>query len=408
MKNVKTPARRVRHRHIALACAGALALGCVTIPVATPTPAYAETSAELQAKLDDAKSKLNDLFLASQNATEQYETAQADLDQLKSEIDQTQADIETKSEQLKKSQSILSKRVAQDYKTGGISLTQIVLGSQDIGDFVERLMYASKINESDAQTISEVKELKTELDTKKAQLEQKKDEKVQKVAEAKSTKAKADSAAADMQNYVDSLDSQVQDALKQEQEAAAAEAAARAAAYQQQNTAAANAAQQAQSNSGQQGSGNASSSNGGSQSSSASSSSSSSSNKGNSGTSTSTSNGGLTDAQRATILAAARSCIGTPYSYTGQMIPGVAIDCSGVTSYAYACAGLHLPRTSAQQRAASKIKPISQCKPGDLVFWYGHVAIYAGNGRIVHANYSGVEETNLYGSYLGGGNPFDK
>ncbi len=416
-KNFAAP---MRHSHIALACAGALAVGTIAGAFAVaPVPVYAETSAELQTKLDEAKSKLNDLFLTSQEATEKYEVAQSELDQLKTSIAENEAAIETKTAELKQSQETLSSRVHEDYKTGGISLTSMVLGSQNISDFVNRVMYASKINESDAKTISDVKTLKNELSNTKAELEQQKSDKEEKAAEAKSTKQKADAAASEMQNYVDSLDSQVQDALKAEQEAAAAEAAAQAVAYQAQNEAAAQAAQdtQAQSNAATTSNNNAAQSSSSNNSNTSNSSSNASSNNSSSGSSSSSSSngsssastvsGGLTDAQRATILAAARSCIGTPYSYTGQRIPGVAIDCSGVTSYAYACAGLTIPRTSTDQRNASKIKPISQCKPGDLVFWYGHVAIYAGNGRIVHANYSGVEETNLYGSYLGGGNPFE-
>ena len=90
----------------------------------------------------------------------------------------------------------------------------------------------------------------------------------------------------------------------------------------------------------------------------------------------------------------------------GASTPGVAIDCSGLTQYAYAQAGLSIPHSSAAQRNMTNVKPISQCQPGDLVFWYGHVAIYAGNGMIIHATYTGACEAPLYGSYLGGGCPF--
>lgn len=68
-------------------------------------------------------------------------------------------------------------------------------------------------------------------------------------------------------------------------------------------------------------------------------------------------------------------------------------DCSGLTQNAFAAAGKYLPRTSTMQyRAAKQYVPLSQLRPGDLVFWSSnggasmyHVAIYMGGGQIVHA-----------------------
>lgn len=64
-------------------------------------------------------------------------------------------------------------------------------------------------------------------------------------------------------------------------------------------------------------------------------------------------------------------------------------DCSGLTSYAYRQVGITLSRSSrAQYSGAGYRVPLSDIKPGDLVFYYSpvsHVAMYIGNGRIVHA-----------------------
>lgn len=69
-------------------------------------------------------------------------------------------------------------------------------------------------------------------------------------------------------------------------------------------------------------------------------------------------------------------------------------DCSGLTRYAYSRAGKWLPRTAAQQRAATIRLKRSQVRRGDLVFFYkggrtGHMGIYAGYGRIWHAPKTG-------------------
>ena len=84
---------------------------------------------------------------------------------------------------------------------------------------------------------------------------------------------------------------------------------------------------------------------------------------------------------------AALKQLGTPYRYAMSK-PGVAFDCSGLTTYAWGKAGIGLPRNSrAQFNALPKI-PKSMAMPGDLVFTGSpihHVGIYLGGGTMVHA-----------------------
>jgi cell wall-associated NlpC family hydrolase len=100
----------------------------------------------------------------------------------------------------------------------------------------------------------------------------------------------------------------------------------------------------------------------------------------------------------ATALAFAKSQLGKPYRYASAG-PN-AYDCSGLTSAAWAKAGVSLPRTSQTQFNAGRSVSKSQLQPGDLVFYYGgisHVGLYAGNGQIIHAPRPGksVEYTSL-------------
>ncbi|ATW48092.1 NlpC/P60 family protein [Streptomyces xantholiticus] len=97
--------------------------------------------------------------------------------------------------------------------------------------------------------------------------------------------------------------------------------------------------------------------------------------------------------QRASAaFAAAQSQIGKPYVY-GASGPN-SFDCSGLTSWAFAQAGVSIPRTSqAQANAGTRIYSQSQLKQGDLVIFYGdlhHVGFYAGNGQVLHAPRSGT------------------
>jgi cell wall-associated NlpC family hydrolase len=65
-----------------------------------------------------------------------------------------------------------------------------------------------------------------------------------------------------------------------------------------------------------------------------------------------------------------------------------AFDCSGLTSYAYAAAGISLPHSSGAQSQLGTQVSRAELQPGDLVFFYSpvsHVGLYIGNGMMVHA-----------------------
>ncbi|MER7184475.1 NlpC/P60 family protein [Streptomyces hyaluromycini] len=94
----------------------------------------------------------------------------------------------------------------------------------------------------------------------------------------------------------------------------------------------------------------------------------------------------------AAAFAAAKTKLGTPYVY-GATGPS-SFDCSGLTSWAYAQAGVSIPRTSESQATiGTKIYSTSDLQVGDLVFFFNdlhHVGLYAGNGQILHAPRTGT------------------
>ncbi|GAA3859833.1 C40 family peptidase [Streptomyces sedi] len=90
-------------------------------------------------------------------------------------------------------------------------------------------------------------------------------------------------------------------------------------------------------------------------------------------------------------LSAALSVLGAPYGW-GSTGPD-AFDCSGLVQWAYAKAGVSLPRTSQAQAGAGRRVPLDQAQPGDIVVYRSdasHVGLYAGGGQVVHAPYSGA------------------
>jgi cell wall-associated NlpC family hydrolase len=101
--------------------------------------------------------------------------------------------------------------------------------------------------------------------------------------------------------------------------------------------------------------------------------------------------------------------LGKPYKYAGDGPEN--FDCSGLTSYAWAAAGVSLPHSSRAQYAALPHVSIDALEPGDLVF-YGspihHVGIYIGGGQYIHAPQTGdvVKISSIYrDDYAGGARP---
>lgn len=85
-------------------------------------------------------------------------------------------------------------------------------------------------------------------------------------------------------------------------------------------------------------------------------------------------------------VAFARSRVGTPYCWGGNG-PGC-YDCSGLTSASWKAGGKGIPRTSEAQSELPEV-PMDKIQPGDILWRPGHVALYVGNGTIVHAPRTG-------------------
>lgn len=108
------------------------------------------------------------------------------------------------------------------------------------------------------------------------------------------------------------------------------------------------------------------------------------------------------------IVAAARTQLGVTYVWGGTT-PYKGLDCSGLTQYCHKVVGITIPRVSYDQRAAGKEiwsrgngtdekYGVSLALPGDIICYDGHVAIYIGNSRVIHAPHTGdvVKEATVY------------
>jgi peptidoglycan DL-endopeptidase CwlO len=105
------------------------------------------------------------------------------------------------------------------------------------------------------------------------------------------------------------------------------------------------------------------------------------------------------------IVRYAKHYLGVPYSYGGTS-PATGFDCSGFTRYVYAHFGIDLPHYSGAQFALGR-RVTGALQPGDLVFFdgLGHVGLYIGDGRFIHAPHTGasvsIDTLAHHGSYDG-------
>lgn len=393
----------------------------------SPIPALAATSAELQAQLDQAQAESATYEQQTAAAFQELEDNQAQLEDTKAQISTTEEEISQKQDELTAAQSTLSDRVSADYKAGGVSIVDLVVGSTSASDLVSRIYYANKVASSDAQAISEVQKIQAELDQKKADLQSQQAQQQQLVDASQAKATEVQQKQAEHEAYVQSLSADVQQALAEEEaarkaaEEAAAQKAAEEAAAKQAAEQQAQASQQSSDNGGSTsqssgGSSNGSSSNG--------SSGSSSSSKPSSGSSSHSSGSVNVGSGISGAIAAAKTQLGVAYSWPGNAIAGQEFDCSGLVWWAYKQAGISIPRGQRMSngRNSSMIgwaldsgrwtTNQANLQPGDLMFWgksvnsTTHVGMYIGNGLMIHSNYDGVEIASVYyssSSFVGGG-----
>ncbi len=92
------------------------------------------------------------------------------------------------------------------------------------------------------------------------------------------------------------------------------------------------------------------------------------------------------------VLAFARAQVGRRYCWGGT--GPACFDCSGLVQRAWSTVGVTLPRTSGAMGEALPDVPVDDIRPGDILWYPGHVALYAGDGRAIEAldSHDGVVE----------------
>ena len=311
------------------------------------------------------------------------------------QLEQVTADLAAAQETEKKQYASMKKRIQFMYERGDTAMLEALLGSADMTDFLNRVEYVSDIYEYDRNlltqyqtTVQQVADLKSTVETEKAELLAMQEEYAQQQDSLETVLAKkrsqmgdydnqlaaAQAKAAEFQSTIAAQNQVIKDEERRQKEA---EEAAKAA---------------AKANSG----GN---SGGGSGSNSGSGSSGGGSASGSGGTSGGGSNPGYaTNVSGSDVVSYACQFVGNPYVWGGSSLTNDA-DCSGFVMSVFAHFGISLPHSSAALQGCGKSVSYANAQPGDLICYSGHVAIYMGGGRIVHAQSTAVGITTSSATY---------
>ncbi|MEU1408211.1 NlpC/P60 family protein [Streptomyces sp. NPDC005728] len=361
-----------------------LATAALTSVALLSQTAHATPSADDKPSLEEVQKKVDGLYRQAESATEKYDAAKEKTAKERKRVDTLLDDVAKRTAKLNKAREELGSFAAAQYRTGAASPdTATLLLADSPQDYFDQAQLMSRLTSRQKGAVDDyVTEQSATMKTRREAVKSLKTltQSQNDLKTAKSTVQKKLSTARELLSTLTAEEKARLAAIeKQKQE----EAARKAAELAKQQAAAAQAAKQQSPSSG-------STSNSGSTSGSSS----------GSGSGTSTSPSGSTSATKAAkALAFARAQIGKPYVW-GATGPG-SYDCSGLTQAAWKAAGVSLPRTTYDQVSAGTTVPLTDARPGDLVFFYddiSHVGVYIGNGMMIHAPKPGayVREESIY------------
>ncbi len=343
------------------------------------------------------REEINALDAELVNVIIELTTLEEELSIKQDELEQTKEDLKQAKKDEKRQYETMKLRIRFMYEKGDSAMLTSILESKSIADLLNRVEYVNDVYEYDRNLLTEYEETKDQVAQLQKQqkqevaaLEQKRQEhqaaeanyrtmiaqKQDEVSDFDNLLAKAQSLAA---QYQDTIDEQnviiAQENEREERERREREEQERRAREERERLerqAQIQQQQQASSTGGSSGSGGNSGGSGGS---------------GDSGQPADKGDknpGYSTGVSGSSVVQYALNFVGNPYVWGGKD-PNTGADCSGFTSYVYAHFGISIPSYSYSQRSVGKEVSYANARAGDLICYNGHVAIYMGNGQIVHA-----------------------
>jgi cell wall-associated NlpC family hydrolase len=367
--------------------------------------AWAETPAINTAKsqADALREQIDALDAQVEAAVEEYDTANANLEQTQAAADDNEKKLTAVEADLELAKAKLSARIVEIYKSGHLGVLDTLVGSASFGDLINRINLVERLSKQDSELVAQVTAYQQEVSTRKAELQKQIADQQEYSVQAAAAEKKVESQLAVKKKALKGKEAQIAQLEKDEaaRQAALAAAARKAAAdalkAQQAARATTTTTHKATTTTHKT--------------------TNTTGHTGTTGGSTPTTKRTTTTTEKATtttdqppsggttgddVVAYALNFLGTPYVWAGSTPSG--FDCSGFVLYVYRHFGISLPHSSSIQAGYGIAVSRADLQPGDLVFFFSpihHVGIYIGGGKMVDAagTGKGVRIDYLWSSY---------
>lgn len=326
---------------------------------------------DVNKKIDNLENKKEEIEGELDTKNEELVNLMVDVGILEKEIDQNEKQLKQVKKHLKTAQKnekkqyqAMKKRIKFMYERGDSAVISSLLESKSMADMLNRVEYFNEVYDYDRNLLDNYEKTRKQVEDLKAQVEDEKKELETAKDDLKQQQKQLETAMANLRSQQANADTQIANAksLASEYQKTITE---QNKIIQQQQAAAAASGRSSGGSSG-----------------------------GSGGTSKPNSNASVpggnlnppktTNVSGSDVVNYAMQFVGKPYVWGGKD-PNTGADCSGFTSYVYAHFGISIPSFSGAQRSCGQEVSYANAQAGDLICYAGHVAIYMGGGKIVHA-----------------------
>jgi peptidoglycan hydrolase CwlO-like protein len=323
----------------------AVLAGVFVISLLFAAGASASPIAQKKARLKAVQARLQTAYTQAEIATEKYNQASAQLDTVNEKIHQNQRLLDAAEHDLRTANKQLKARARNIYKARDVGVVDVLFAADSFDELITQLDMMNRLGNSDVDTVKAIAKYRRNIKDRRVRLRADKKQAALLVVERAAEKDRIASLEADLERMTRGLKKQI----KKMQAQAALRAKLALQGY----------------------------------------------------------NGPIPNVDpnspgHPEIVAIAQRYFGVPYVWGGAGTGG--FDCSGLTMYCYAQIGIQLSHGATDQQRASVPVPLSDLRPGDLIFFGNasfshHVAIFVGGTTCIEAPHTG--DVVRYGTFTG-------